>query len=97
MSKIFTIVAVTAGLFLFNAPVQARSNCAYAISKLQAQIKFQSGSMDTTAASAAASQAATFDAAAEASKAKGAAADAAANDAACRKAVLAGWNVLNGG
>jgi hypothetical protein len=95
MSKIFAIVALTAGLFAFNAPAQAASSCAYAISKLQAQIGYEKGTMDTSAASAAAAQAAAFNATAEASRAKGTTTAAPQSDDACRKAVVAGWNALH--
>jgi hypothetical protein len=96
MSKILSILALTAGLFVFNAPAQAASNCAYAISKLEAQIRYHKSTMDTSAASAAAIQAAAYDTKAESYKAKGATAEAAQSDAACRQAVVSGWNALRG-
>jgi hypothetical protein len=102
MSKTLSTVILTACLFLFNAPVQAtvtfqgKSNCAYGIAKLQAQIRYQQNVMDTTAASNAAADALAYDAKTEAFKAKGATADAEQSDAACRKAVLAGWAALRG-
>ena len=96
MSKILSIVVLTAGLFLSNTPAQARSDCSYAIAKLEAQIRFQQSAKDTSAASAAAHEAAGLDATAEADKAKGATAEAAQSDAACRKAVLDGWKALRG-
>jgi hypothetical protein len=96
MFKIFSIAVVTAGLFAFNAPAHAGSNCAYAISKLEAQIRYQQSTKDTTAATAAAAQATAYDAKAEAYKAQGATAEAAQSDAACRQAVISGWNALRG-
>jgi len=96
MSKILSILVLTAGLFLFNAPAQARSDCAYAIGKLEAQIRYQKSAMDTSAASAAAAEAAAYDATAESYKAKGATAEATQSDAACRNAVINGWKVLHG-
>lgn len=104
MYKIVSIVTLTAGLFLFNAPAQAGfkapgqagSDCAYAITKLQAEIRYQKNVVDTTAASAAAVAAAAYDAMATSLEAKGATADAALNDAACRNAVISGWKALHG-
>jgi hypothetical protein len=97
MFKIVALVSLSACLFL-PAPVAAASgsNCAYAITKLQAQIKYEQGVRDTAAASAAAAEALTWDAKAEASKGKGANSDAAQSDAACRKAVIKGWTALHG-
>jgi hypothetical protein len=96
MSKIISIVVLTAGLIAFNAPAHARSDCAYAISKLEAQIKYQKSTMDTSAAGAAATKAEALDATAAAYNAKGATTEATQSDAACRKAVLSGWNALHG-
>ena len=98
MFKIVSVVILSACLFLTIAPARAAtgSNCAYAITKLQAQIKYEQGVKNTAAASAAAAEALAWDAKAEASKSKGASADAAQSDAACRKAVIKGWTALHG-
>jgi hypothetical protein len=98
MLKVVSLVSLSACLLLSAAPVAAApgSNCAYAISKLQAQIKYEQGLKDTTAASAAAAEALAWDAKAQAFNGKGASADAAQSDAACRKAVIKGWTALHG-
>jgi hypothetical protein len=98
MFKIVSLLSLSAGLFLAASPVAAASgsNCGYAITKLQAQIKYEQGIKNTAAASAAAAEALAWDAKAEAAKGKGASADAAQSDAACRKAVIKGWTALHG-
>ena len=101
MSKIISAVVVTAGLFLLNAPVQGvtfqgKPNCAYGISKLQAQIRYEQNVKNTTTASNAVAEALAYDAKTGALEAQGATADAAVSDAACRKAVIAGWRALHG-
>jgi hypothetical protein len=98
MFKIILLVSLSGCLFFAAVPVGAApgSNCAYAITKLQAQIKYEQGVKNTAAASAAAAEALAWDAKAEASKSKGASADAAQSDAACRKAVIKGWTALHG-
>ncbi len=98
MLKVVSLVSLSACLFLTVAPVAAApgSNCAYAITKLQAQIKYDQGVKDTTAASASAAEALAWDAKAQAFKGKGASADAAQSDAACRKDVIKGWTALHG-
>ncbi len=99
MFKIVALISLSACLFA-AAPVAAASgsNCAYAITKLQAQIKYEQGVKDTAAASAAAAEASAWDAKTEASRRNGAGAgaDAAQSDAACRKAVIKGWTALHG-
>jgi hypothetical protein len=98
MLKIVSVLSLSAGLFLAVTPVVAASgsNCSYAITKLQAQIKYEQGIKNTAAASAAVAEALAWDAKAEAAKGKGASADAAQSDAACRKAVIKGWTALHG-
>jgi len=100
MFKIISLVGLLPCLLFAAAPAPAAavsgSNCAYAITKLQAQIKFEQGVKNTAPASAAAADALASNAKAEAFKAKGAVADAALSDAACRTAVIKGWTALHG-
>jgi hypothetical protein len=97
MCKIVSLFGFCACLFAAVSPAAAtRSNCAYAISKLQAQIKYEQTIKNTAAASAAAAEALAWDAKTEAFSAKGAGTDAAQSDAACRKAVIKGWTALHG-
>jgi hypothetical protein len=98
MFKIVSLVSLSACLFLTAAPVVAASssNCAYGITKLQAQIKYQQGAKNTIAAGAAAAEALAWDAKTQGFASKGASVDAAQTDAACRKAVIKGWTALRG-
>jgi hypothetical protein len=103
MLKIVSLVGFLPFLLSAAAPVAAatvagtsRANCAYAITKLQAQIKYETGVKNTAGASAAVTSALALDAKTVAFKGMGASADAAQSDAACHAAVIKGWTSLQG-